>query len=159
MSSRRRRNDPGIRTPLPLREERHRGCLLLSLIVLIGNIAATGIRAADPGHPGSPVQVRALFASGSLDGLGGGAAVDAAGRPPLRLRQKYLLGYRVDVNRAGVHELSGIPGISDETAAAWVAERARLGRFRRPRELLRVRGIKEKRLKKILPFLTGFHNN
>jgi len=71
----------------------------------------------------------------------------------------YLLGYRVDINRAGARELSGIPGISDSTATSIVSERSRIRGYRRPRELLRVRGIKEKRLKKILPFLTGFHNN
>jgi len=86
-------------------------------------------------------------------------AVDGSGRPPVRVRQKYLLGYRVDINRADRQELGDLPGISDAVAAAILAERTRLGRYRRPEELLRVSGIKAKRLKKILPFLTGFHNN
>jgi DNA uptake protein ComE-like DNA-binding protein len=34
-----------------------------------------------------------------------------------------------------------------------------MGRFRKPQDLLQVKGIKEKRLKKILPFLVEFPNN
>lgn len=158
-SSGRRRHDRVEPAPLPPRRERHRGCLLLSLIVLIGNLAATGLRAIETGLPVPPVRDPVFSRSGSTADPRRRAAVDAFGRRPLRVRQKYLLGYRVDINRAEVRELSGIPGISDAIAAALVAERSRIGGFRRPRELLRVRGIKEKRLKKILPFLAGFHNN
>ena len=35
----------------------------------------------------------------------------------------------------------------------------RLGRFRSPEDLLGVKGIKGKRLRKILPFLAGMQNN
>jgi len=65
----------------------------------------------------------------------------------------------VDVNRAGIRELSGLPGISDPIAREITRERARRGGFRRPQDLLAVRGIKEKRLKKILPFIAVFPNN
>jgi len=85
--------------------------------------------------------------------------VDAGGRGPVLLRQKFLLGYRLDINRAGRRELADLPGISEATADAMLAERRRIGRFWSPKDLLRVRGIKGKRLKIILPFLTGFHNN
>ena len=78
---------------------------------------------------------------------------------PLTVRQKFLLGERVDVNRAGIRELSGLPGISDPIAREITRERARRGGFRRPQDLLAVRGIKEKRLKKILPFIAVFPNN
>jgi DNA uptake protein ComE-like DNA-binding protein len=44
-------------------------------------------------------------------------------------------------------------------AKAVVEERERRGGFRRPEDLLAVRGIKEKRLKKILPFIVIFPNN
>jgi DNA uptake protein ComE-like DNA-binding protein len=40
-----------------------------------------------------------------------------------------------------------------------VEERNRRGGFRRPEDLLAVRGIKKKRLKKILPFIAIIHNN
>ena len=75
------------------------------------------------------------------------------------VRQKFLLGRKVDVNRAPWMEISGLPGISDTVARAVVERRERAGRFRRPGDLLAVPGIKEKRLKKILPFLSGFENN
>ncbi len=78
---------------------------------------------------------------------------------PLTTRQKYLLGKKLDINRATYVEVNGLPGISDKVAKAVVEMRAKRGRFRRPEDLLDVPGIKEKRLKKILPFLTGFHNN
>ncbi|MBI5904379.1 MAG: helix-hairpin-helix domain-containing protein [Deltaproteobacteria bacterium] len=78
---------------------------------------------------------------------------------PLSLRQKYLLGKRIDINVATIEEISELPGISDVAARELVEERRRIGRFRSPEELLAVRGIKEKRLKKILPFLTGLPNN
>ena len=78
---------------------------------------------------------------------------------PLTVRQRFLLGDRVDINRAGIRELSGLPGISDPIAREIAEERARRRGFRRPEDLLTVRGIKEKRLKKILPFVTIFPNN
>ena len=78
---------------------------------------------------------------------------------PLTARQKFLLGLRVDINRAGFKEISDLPGISDTVGKAVVAERERRGGFRRPEDLLGVRGIKEKRLKKILPFIALFPNN
>jgi len=60
---------------------------------------------------------------------------------------------------ATFEEISELPGISDVVAKELVEERQRIGRFRWPEDLLAVRGIKEKRLKKILPFLTGLPNN
>lgn len=129
------------------------------MIVLIGNLVATGLRAVESGFVSSHRRNSFVSTAESPDPGNRRAAVDSSGRTPFRVRQKYLLGYRVDVNRAGAGDLSGIPGISDGTAEAWVAERKRLGGFRHPRQLLRVRGIGEKRLKKILPFLSGFHNN
>jgi len=78
---------------------------------------------------------------------------------PLTIRQKYLLGKRVDINKASLVEISELPGISDKIAVAVVEERNRLGRFRSVEDLLGVKGIKEKRLEKILPFLAKIRNN
>ena len=44
-------------------------------------------------------------------------------------------------------------------AKAVVEERNKRGTFRRPEDLLAVRGIKGKRLKKILPFIAIIYNN
>jgi competence protein ComEA len=89
----------------------------------------------------------------------GGDAPVSAQRGPLTLRQKVLIGNRLDINRATTAEISELPGISDAVAASVVAERQRRGVFRSPRELLGVPGIKAKRLEKILPFLSEMENN
>jgi len=78
---------------------------------------------------------------------------------PLTIRQKYLIGKRIDINTASSAEISELPGIPDKVAIAVVRERERLGGFRSPGDLLGVKGIKEKRLQKILPFLSGMPNN
>jgi competence ComEA-like helix-hairpin-helix protein len=78
---------------------------------------------------------------------------------PLTTKQKYLLGKRVDINKASLAEIEGLPGISYQVAESVVETRNRLGGFRRPEDLLQVKGIKEKRLNKLLPFLVKFPNN
>jgi competence ComEA-like helix-hairpin-helix protein len=133
----------------PFAPSKKRACLLVSLIVLVWNVAATG---------------RHLLVSGSMDVSPAGLepAIDCAvfrKSGPLTSRQEYLLGKRVDVNRASFEEINRLPGISDAVARAVIDRRARRGGFRNPEELLDVPGIKEKRLKKILPFLAGFPNN
>jgi competence protein ComEA len=85
------------------------------------------------------------------------AATAAPGK--LTARQRYLLGKRVDINRASASEIGELPGISETVARSVVETRTRLGGFRRAEDLLQARGIKEKRLKKILPFLVKFPNN
>lgn len=139
---------------------KRRAVLLLSLILLVWNALATA---------------RDLFPVVSLpptDGTAGDSALPSATDPgrafrsvesprsgPLALRQKYLLGIRIDINKASPAEISELPGISEEVAAAVVKERDRLGRFRSPRDLLGVKGIKARRLQKILPFLSEMPNN
>ena len=113
--------------------------------------------------PQAPPPGRVVSPSGSAGAVvafasAGGAARGGHGGP-LTVRQRYLLEQRVDINRAGYQEISGLPGISASVAKAVVEERNRRGGFRRPEDLLAVRGIKEKRLKKILPFIAIIHNN
>jgi len=139
---------------------KRRAVLLLSLILLVWNACATAHRAAKVGllppidrAGGSPVLPSAE---------GDETAVLSAESPrsgPLTIRQKYLLGKRVDINKASLLEIAELPGISDGIAAAVVEERDRLGGFRSPGDLLGVKGIKGKRLRKILPFLAKMPNN
>ena len=77
----------------------------------------------------------------------------------MSIRQEYVLGKRLDINKASAEEIAELPGISGATAEGVVAERERVGRFRSPEELLRVKGIKKKRLQIILPFLAKMENN
>ncbi|MHB1013122.1 MAG: ComEA family DNA-binding protein [Desulfobacteria bacterium] len=141
-------------------EGKRRAVLLLSLILLVWNVFATGRRVVPAWFPpsidgtdGVPVLPSAA---------GDAVAVPSAESPrsgPLTIRQKYLLGKRVDINTASLREISELPGISDRIAAAVVEERDRIGRFRSPADLLGVKGIKGKRLQEILPFLSIMPNN
>jgi len=134
------------------------------MIVLVWNLAVTARDAlVAPGPCAAAFRREESPAPGQAqgaDGGGGSAAAPAGGRTgPLSVRQRFLLGRKVDVNTAGWEEISGLPGISDGVARAVVEKRGRTGPFMRPADLLGVPGIKEKRLKKILPFLSEFPNN
>jgi competence ComEA-like helix-hairpin-helix protein len=139
---------------------KNRAYLLISLILLVWNTVASarlvveGIPPSVP-DPGASHRSHGLTAEDVLAQPG----TVSARRGSLSLRQKYLLGKRVDINRATVAEISELPGISDGVAAAVVAERTRRGGFRNHRDLLSVPGIKERRLEKILPFLGEMENN
>jgi competence protein ComEA len=60
---------------------------------------------------------------------------------------------KVVLNRAGVSELRRLPTVGAKRAEAIVALRERLGGFRRPSDLLRVRGIGTRTLERMLPLL------
>ena len=137
-----------------------RAVLLLSLILLVWNAIATAQRVVSVGllPPMDREDVPPVLPSPSDKGTAVLSA-ESPRRGPLTIRQKYLLWKRVDINKASPLEISELPGISDEAAAAVVEERDRLGGFRSPRDLLAVHGIKEKRLQKILPFLAEMPNN
>ena len=137
-----------------------RAYLLLTLILLVWNIAATARFASERVPPSAPDPGRSTpSTSCTPDKASDPHGPVGARSGPLTLRQKYLLGYRMDINRATAEEISELPGISAVAAAAVVAERERHGAFRTPRDLLAVPGIKEKRLQKILPFLAKMANN
>ncbi len=116
-------------------------------MILVGNVGASGwVLSSEP------------LPSASSDAWK--EETPAGGRVgPLTFRQKFLIGHRLDLNQAEYTEITNLPGISDAVARAIVKERERRGGFRRPEDLLAVPGIKEKRLKKILPFIELFHNN
>ena len=143
------------------RDRDPRAILLLSMIILVWNLGTTdGLlstpQVVSPGtgiSPSGPARGVGAFASP------GEPARRRHGNDPLTVRQSFLLGQRVDINRATYQEISGLPGISDDVARAVVEERKRRGAFRRTEDLLAVRGIKEKRLKKILPFIAIIDNN
>lgn len=59
----------------------------------------------------------------------------------------------VVLNRADAAELQRLPGVGAKRAEAILALRQRLGRFRRPSELLRVKGIGPRTLERMLPHL------
>jgi len=137
-----------------------RAYLLLSLILLVWNTVASARLVFEGFPPSGPDPGASFLSAGTVEDNTLSQPGPVSARPgPLSLRQKYLLGKRMDINRATTEEISELPGISDGIAAAVVAERTRRGGFRSPRDLLSVPGIKKRRLEKILPFLAEMENN
>ena len=136
-----------------------RSYLFLSMILLVWNSLATAERLFHDGFPGNPPAASESPASESPILRNELPEPSGPRKSALTARQKYLIGKQIDINKASKEEFDSLPGISDAMAAAIVAERERTGGFRSPEELTRVKGIKEKRLEKILPFLKKMENN
>ena len=62
--------------------------------------------------------------------------------------------WQVNINTATAAELQRVPGIGPKTAERIVAMRRNVGKFRSVDDLLAVRGIGQKRLAKMKPYLT-----
>jgi competence protein ComEA len=60
---------------------------------------------------------------------------------------------KVSINRAEAVELMSVRGLGDKTARAIVEYRRTHGPYRRLRDLLLVKGIGEKKLEKLIPYL------
>jgi competence protein ComEA len=60
---------------------------------------------------------------------------------------------RVFLNRASAVDLRRLPGVGAKRAEAILALRQRLGRFRKPSDLLRVKGIGPRTLERMSPYL------
>jgi competence protein ComEA len=83
-----------------------------------------------------------------------GAAGPSAAPPPAASPQAPGEGRaRVDVNRAGVAEMVGVPGIGEHLAQAIIDLREKKGPFTKLDDLLEVRGIGEKNLAHIAEYL------
>ena len=61
---------------------------------------------------------------------------------------------KVNVNTASREELMQLPGIGPKLADAIIRYRETYGPFRRPEDLLKVKGIGPKKLQQLRPFLT-----
>jgi len=59
----------------------------------------------------------------------------------------------VVLNRATVAQLQRLPGVGAKRALQIVELRVRLGRFRRPADLLRIKGIGPRTLERMLPLM------
>jgi competence ComEA-like helix-hairpin-helix protein len=76
------------------------------------------------------------------------AAAMLPARPTIVLPQG-----EISVNTAGPEELMKLPGVGPVLAEAIISERQQNGFFYYPEDLLNVRGIGEKTLEKILPYV------
>jgi competence ComEA-like helix-hairpin-helix protein len=72
----------------------------------------------------------------------------------LATRQQTHASTLININTASPGELEKLPGIGRALAARIVAHREQYGRFRRAEHILMVRGIGERRFRKISPFVT-----
>jgi competence protein ComEA len=60
----------------------------------------------------------------------------------------------ININAATITDFETLPGIGKKTAASVIANREKVGAFQSIAELLGIKGIGPKKLKKITPFLT-----
>jgi competence ComEA-like helix-hairpin-helix protein len=60
---------------------------------------------------------------------------------------------RVDLNAAGLKELEELPGIGPVMAQRIIDTRQKSGRFRRVEDLLAIRGISQKKLEALRPYV------
>jgi competence protein ComEA len=61
---------------------------------------------------------------------------------------------KVNINTATAAQLAELPGIGEKTAARIVEHRQKEGPFKTTQELMNVKGIGEKNLQKLEPYLT-----
>jgi competence ComEA-like helix-hairpin-helix protein len=72
----------------------------------------------------------------------------------LAFAQKQPPAKPLDLNTATVEQLTQLPGVGPVTAKAIVDFRTKSGPFRRVEDLLAIRGITERRLKELRPYIT-----
>jgi competence ComEA-like helix-hairpin-helix protein len=68
-------------------------------------------------------------------------------------QQKQPPAHPLDLNVANVKELEQVPGIGPKTAQAIVDFRHKSGRFHRVEDLLAIKGISQRKLDKMRPYL------
>lgn len=59
----------------------------------------------------------------------------------------------INLNKASKQELMSLPGIGEATAENIIALRKKIGGFRKPEDLLKVKGIGSKKLDKIIKYI------
>lgn len=89
-------------------------------------------------------------ASSHVEGAAGGPSAALEGPPPSASAGMTGDG-RVILNLANLEDLRHLPGVGAKRAEAILALRTRLGRFKQVNDLLRVKGIGVRGLKRIMP--------
>lgn len=81
------------------------------------------------------------------------AAEDPLPTADSSLPDSLLEGERINVNTAGYYDLMRLPGIGEKRARAILDWREEHGGFSAPEQLLEIRGIGEKILEGLLPYI------
>jgi len=136
-----------------------RPALKMALLVLsLGVLAWVG---TNDKLPGWPRPARAASSGPTRDTLlvlrlDAGAA-EASSHEPMPAMSALVPGVlpdgRIVLNAASEEELQKLPRVGASRARAIVALRKKLGRFRTPRDLLRIKGIGPRTLQKLQPHL------
>jgi competence protein ComEA len=115
--------------------------------------ASGSARSVAPAAAGSaPTTVPSGLPAAAVPGVvpsAGAAALAGAGPASTGMTEDG----KVILNLASVEDLRHLPGVGPKRAEAILALRARLGHFKHVNDLLRVKGIGVKGLKKILPHI------
>lgn len=72
---------------------------------------------------------------------------------PVTPEQHILTGRKIDINNAPKISLEVLPGIGPRLAERIIAKRDELGGFKRPENIMEVKGIGEAKFKKIRQFI------
>lgn len=64
----------------------------------------------------------------------------------------------IDINRANVKDLMLLPGVGEKTAWRIILERNKMGGFKKIEDIMKVKGIKEKKFQKIRKYVTVTHS-
>lgn len=96
-----------------------------------------------------PLSRHAPVAAGMTAAAPAGASATAA--PKAARSEGVTADGKVILNRASAEDLQRLPGVGAKRAQAILALREKLGRFRRPTDLLRIKGIGPKSLKRLTP--------
>lgn len=84
------------------------------------------------------------FGGKNVPALSYGRATDTAFFPPTVQTEE-----RININTASVEELKRLPGVGQKLAERVIAHRAKHGAFKRPQDIVIVRGFSAKRYRQI----------
>jgi competence protein ComEA len=116
-----------------------------------GNVAGAGAPAA--ADRGTGASGSASASASASAGAGAGAGESARPVVTASVSTGMTEDGKVILNLASVEDLRHLPGVGPKRADAILALRTRLGRFKNVNDLMRVKGIGVRGLKKILPHI------
>lgn len=115
---------------------------------LVGFLDMAGITAT--GVNGEPQEVRTLRSATTVTLMSSPPGISVE---PMEADKRLALGIPIDLNRSSLEDLVLVPGIGEKTAEKIVEDRGLNGTFGKLEELMRVKGIKEKRLERLRRYL------